>query len=178
MDLSEKWQRAMEETKVLHAYPHLLSAENSTTLPYIFLAASEVNEGDTVVRKGKVVVDRPLILLPKNIPQFSGFELEEGMDTDEDSLRFFFMLRGIQFPSLKYHNEVCTLDVFEGNVQKASDHFQHELDKEEEGQTGLMVGPACCWQFSVLMYVSTLINRSASSDLQRLMDELRRRMGN
>lgn len=175
MDLSEKWQRAVEETQILQAYPHLLAAENSTTLPYVFLAASEINPGDTVVRKGKVVVDRPLILLPKNNPQFSGFELEQEMETDEDHLSFFLMLRGIHFPSLKYHNEICTMDVFEGDVQKASDQFRFDFDKQDDHVTGLMIGPSCCWQFSVLLYVSTLINRSAASDLQRFLHDLRRR---
>lgn len=90
MDLDEKWEKTLEETKVIQFYRHLLSNSEVTTLPYIFLGESLVNPGDTVVRKGKVLVDHPFLVLPENTPQFSGFEFEKNLETSESSLPFFF----------------------------------------------------------------------------------------
>ena len=175
MDLDEKWQRSLEHTKILRFYRPLLSADDATEIAYVFLGASEVNPGDTVMRRGKVVVDRPLIILPRNIPQFLGFELEEELDTDADALRFFFSLRGVHFPSLKYQHEVSSIDLCEGELTRHSDRLEQQLSQQEDITTGLVIGMPSGWQFSLLIYVSFLINRSAPSDFQKFLDELRKR---
>lgn len=176
MDLEEKWQRAVSETEILKFYRLHLSTQTATTLEYIFLGESQINIGDTVVRKGKVVVNHPLIVMPKNMPQFEGFDLEEELETDESSLRFFFMVRGIQFPSLKYNNEISTIEVVEHSIEKTTDSYLNELEKKEDLTTGLIVGPTDTWQLSILIYVTILINRAAPSDLEKFLNDLRRRL--
>ena len=36
MDLEEKWQRVMAETRIVRFYRYQLSSQQSTVLPYIF----------------------------------------------------------------------------------------------------------------------------------------------
>lgn len=174
MELEEKWQRTLEETKIARFYRYPLSNIHATSLPYIFLGASAINVGDTVVRKGKIVVDRPLILLPKNLPQFFGFDLEKDLDVDEDALRLFFLVRGIRFPSLKYQHESATIDVVENYPEHAAKSFKNELESKEDLMTGLIVGNAEFWQLAVLLYVTLVIGRSVPSDMEKFMDDLRR----
>ena len=56
MNIEDLWQKAIHETRVIRPRLKSLSINSATELPYIFLAESLVNRGDTVVRKGKISV--------------------------------------------------------------------------------------------------------------------------
>lgn len=175
MDLDEKWERAVRETKIIKYRLRNLLAFDSTELPYISLAPSAVNIGDTVVRKGRVIVHRPLIILPHGpFAQFEGFDFEE-LNLSGDDVRRFLLMRGISFPTLKYRNETHSLDIFEGELEKAIAYFSEKLEREEDVYSGLIAGPEDTWQFSILIYVAAMAVRSASSDIEQIIEELRRR---
>jgi len=177
-DLDEKWEKAIRETKILRYRLRNLLAFDSTELPYIFLAASAINEGDAVVRKGSVLVHRPLIILPRRtFARFEGFEFEEDFEVSGDDIYRFLLMRGVSFPSLKYKNETYTLDIFEGGLDKAIAYYLDQLDRREDTSSGLIVGPEDVWQFSVLIYVAAMAVRSASSDIEYILEELRRKNG-
>ncbi len=176
MDLEEKWEKAIRETKIVKYRLRNLLAFDSTELDYVTLASSAINLGDTVVRKGKIIVHRPLIILPhSSSAQFEGFDFEEDFSLSGDDIRRFFLMRGISFPTLKYRNEARTLNIFEGDVDKAVGYFSDQLEKKEDIYSGLIVGPEDAWQFSVLVYVAAMAARSASSDIERIIQEFRRR---
>ena len=176
MDLDEKWEKAIRETRIIRYRLRNLLAFDSTELPYIALASSAVNLGDTVVRKGKVIVHRPLIILPQGpFAQFEGFDFEDDFNLTGDDIRRFLLMRGVSFPSLKYRNETHTLDIFEGDVDRAVAYFSEQLERKEDVHSGLITGPEDAWQFSVLIYVAAMAARSASSDVEQIIEELRRR---
>ena len=176
MDFMEKWDKATQETEILRSRLRSLLAFEATELPYVALASSSVNPGDTVVRKGKVVVQRPLLLLPSRfLPQFEGFDFEKDYQVDSDKIRRLLLMRGISFPSLKYCHETHTVDVFEGYLEKAVNYFSREMEKREDVHSGLMLGPEDCWQFSVIIYVATLAVRSLPGDLEKLMDDFNKK---
>lgn len=175
MDLEEKWKKAVSKTEILRGrITHLLTFEQ-TVLPYIFLAESVVNQGDTVVRKGEVVVEKPLLILPENFPQFEGFDFKKEMSITEDSIRTLLLMRGITFPSLKYHNITSSIDIYEGPLSKAIKENNESLQKKEDLTTGLIAGSEDCWQFSVLLYIAALISKSAASDIQKLLDKFKKK---
>lgn len=152
-----------------------LATFDATTVPYIFLAESSVNPGDTVVRKGHVLIERPGIVLPKLSPQFEGFEFETDLHLSDDAIATFLLVRGVQFPSLKYRHQLSSLDLLEESLQTAIERFTQQLTVAEDIKTGLLVGPEDVWQFSVLLLVGALVVRSAEGDLRRLLDEWRKR---
>lgn len=171
MGLEEDWDRAVRETEILKSYLSTLLSFKTTELPYTFLAESKVNIGDTIVRKGKVLAHRPLLILPPNYPQFEGFEFEKDYQVNADTIRSFLLMRGVSFPSLKYSNETCSLEIFEGPLTKAAQHFSLELERKEDVRSGLIVGPEDCWQFSILIYVATLMIKSAPNDIRRILED-------
>lgn len=176
MNLEEKWEKAVRETRIIKYRLRNLLAFDSTELPYIALAPSAINLGDTVVRKGKVIVHRPLIILPHGpFAQFEGFDFEDDFNLSGDDIRRFLLMRGISFPTLKYRNETHTVDIFEGDLEKAISYFSDQLERREDVQSGLITGPEDAWQFSVLIYVAAMAARSASSDIEQIIEELRRR---
>lgn len=177
MDLQELWDAARKKTEILRLRAQELATFDATMIPYIFLGESSVNPGDTVVRKGHVIVERPAIILPNFSPQFEGFSLDEPLHLSDEALATFLLMRGIQFPSLKYHHQISSLDLFEESLQKAIDHFTNQLTMAEDLRTGLVAGPEAAWQFSVLLLVGALVVRSAEGDLRRILEAWRRRQG-
>lgn len=173
MDIQELWENALRHTEIIRSRAQDLATFETTALPYVFLAESGVNVGDTVVRKGQVLVERPSLILPS--PQFEGFAFDTELRLSEDAVLNFLLVRGVKFPSLRYHHELSSLDIREGSLQNAIDHFANQLTQREDIQTGLVVGPEDAWQFSVLILVGSLVIRSAEGDLRRLLDDWRRR---
>jgi len=174
MELEEQWEKAVESTQVLMSRVLYLAPSKMTWIPYIFLAESLVNAGDTVVRRGKVNMHKPAIILPENMPFFEGFEFEEGLKASDEALRTFFMIRGISFPSMRFKNQTSNVDVFEGSLEKAKAHFRDELEKEEDTQTGLVAGHAEGWQFSIMIYAAMLAAKSADSDIRWFEEKFRK----
>ena len=173
MDMEALWGKALKETDFIRARLQSLATFEATPLPYIFLAESGLNAGDTVVRRGQVLIERPALILPS--AQFQGFELEQTLQLSEDALVNFLLLRGVRFPSMRYRHELSSLDVREGSLQRAITHFKDQLARQEDTQTGVVVGPEDIWQFSVLVLVAQLMTRSAEGDVRRLLDDWQRR---
>ncbi len=173
MDIQGHWEKALKGTEIVRPRVQPLQTFEATHLPYIFLAESFVNTGDTVVRKGEIVVEKPAIILPQNLPQFEGFEFEKEFPSQQDFLSTFFLVRGIKFPSLKYNNKTDSLDIREGKMRAAIEHYLHELQKKEDVSTGLLVGPEDCWQFSVLIFICSQILKQSDGDIRKLFDRFR-----
>jgi len=173
MDIEQLWEKAKQKTEVIRGRARALHTFDSTRVPYIFLAESAVNEGHTVIRKGKIFIERPMILLPEDMPQFEGFDFEEDLDIEQGAVQMFFLMRGIRFPSLKYNNTVDKLDLDERSLAKTVDKHKKKLERSENVNTALILGPEDCWQFSVLLYMASLVGRCARNDIMNLMDKFR-----
>ncbi len=170
MDIQESWEKALRSTEVVRPRVQPLATFEATQLPYIFLAESVVNRGDTVVRKGEITVEKPSIILPPYMPQLEGFEFDKHFSGAADYLTTFLLMRGIRFPSMKYENKVNSLDIHEGKLQQAIDRYSRLLQKQENVTTGLVIGPEDCWQFSVLIFVCMQALRSADTDIRKIFE--------
>ncbi|MBF0216653.1 MAG: hypothetical protein HQL30_06645 [Candidatus Omnitrophica bacterium] len=174
MDLEELWEKAKEKTEIVRGRVKGLSTVSMTTVPYIFLAESSIHEGHTVVRKGKIIVEKPMIILPREMPQFEGFDFEEDLGFGQDIIQSFFLMRGIRFPSMKYNNTVYELDVEDLTLAKCSKKHRGRLEKEENISTALVLGPEECWQFSLLLYMASLVGRCVRNDILNLLNRMHR----
>ncbi len=175
MNIQEGWERALRRTEIVRPRVKPLHTLEATRIPYIFLAESSVNAGDTVVRKGEVLVEKPSLILPYNLPLFEGFEFEEGMQVNPDMLMNFLLVRGITFPSLKYNNKTDSLDVYEGKLSAAISHHVSLLQKAEDVHTGLMAGTEDTWQFAVLIFIGGQVAKQVEGDLKSLFEDYKRR---
>lgn len=175
MDINESWQQALKETTIVRSRIASLQTFSDTKVPYIFLSPSDINIGDTVVRRGEIDVQKPSLILPPNLPQLEGFDFEKEQGESDHSVLNFLLIRGISLPSLKYNHKTYSLDVFEGELSKAKEFFANQLERQEDVSTGLLMGRDETWQFSVLIFICLQIARNTQVDIQRLMDDLRRR---
>ena len=175
MNPYESWSLALKNTEIIRPRVQALLTFSDTPLPYILLSESTINTGDTVVRAGEVMVQRPSLILPPHIPQFLGFEFEKIAEGGEESFLNFLLVRGIQMPSLTYSNHTVSLNIFEAKLSQAIQHYRSQLQQAENVHTGLVAAPEDCWQFSLLIYVCSQIVRNSPMDIQRLLDEYRKK---
>ena len=175
MDIYEAWTRALKSTEIIRPRLQPLMTFRETAVPYIFLSESSINLGDTVVRRGEVVVEKPALILPPNIPQFNGFDLEEKLGKDKEGIIDFLLVRGLTIPSMHYNNKTYMIDVFEGSLNKAVSHYKDLLQRQENVQAGLVTGPEDCWQFSVIIYICAQIIKNANTDIHKLIEEYKRK---
>ena len=173
MDIEKAWEHALRKTEIIRSRVRPLLATEATRVPYILLSESTINDGDTVVRKGEVIVEKPALIIPPNNPQFNGFEFGEDQSVDQNSLVNFLLVRGVSIPSLKYDNKTSFLDVYEGKLSKAIKDHKDDLLKAENVSTGLLACPEDVWQFSLLIFICSQIARNADMDIKRLIDEYR-----
>jgi len=175
MDFHSAWEKALRETNIVRSRVIGLQTFSETQVPYILLSPSTINQGDTVVRTGEVLVHRPSLILPPNIPQLEGFNFEGEDSFKEDSMVNFLMVRGVSLPSMKYDNKIFSLNVFEGKIEDAVGVYGNQLQREENTSTGLIAGPDQVWQLSLLIFVCSQIAKNSSQDIRRLLDEYHQR---
>ena len=173
MDIYEHWTKALKRTEIIRPRVQSLLSNSDTPVPYIMLSSSSVNVGDTVVRKGEVVAQKPALFLPPASPQIEGFEFGMEGSFQQEAFVNFLLVRGITLPSMKYNNTTNSLEVFEGDLPKAVSHFGNFLQRQENVTTGLIVGPEEGWQFSVLVYVCSQVVRNAEADIRNLLKEFK-----
>ena len=125
MDIQKAWEEALRNTEIIRSRVKALLTFTDTKVPYIFLSESNVNLGDTVVRKGEILVEKPSLILPPNIPQFLGFDFEKEADFNREAVINFLLVRGVTLPSLKYNNRTYSLDIHEGKLQDAIGHYSN-----------------------------------------------------
>ena len=178
MDIEEFWEKALRNTEIIRSRVQALMTSADTHVPYILLSESSLNQGDTVVRKGEVFVEKPSLILPPNNPQFQGFEFDGTEVLNKNSMINFLLVRGVTIPSLKYDNKTSSLDIYEGSLSRAIKHYQELLLQQENVSTGLMVGPEDCWQFSLIIFICSQIARNAQQDIQKLLQEYHKRNKN
>lgn len=175
MDLQGLWAKALKNTEIVRPRVQPLSSTADTPLPYLFLAPSEVNSGDTLVRHGEVVVTKPSLILPQMFAHLEGFDLEKDLQYSPDTVINFLLVRGVRLPNLKLMHSTAKIDVFEGRLEKARSVYAERLARSEDTVTTLLAGAPDAWQFSVLIFIALQAGRSADRDIRAILDDWKRR---
>lgn len=164
-DFDQVFQRATDETELLRTRKNDLYTFGATRLPYIFLAHSAINEGDTIVRRGEIQTEKPAIVFGGDQQsRFEGFE-EEG----HEELKLLFM-RAFRMPNLNVHNQDMHLEVVSKELEALGDKFMHELDRENDSRTAVIRGPEDLWGISLLIYAGEMTRRSAPGNMKDIME--------
>eukprot|EP00898_Chlorokybus_atmophyticus_P004936 jgi/Chlat1/5443/Chrsp36S05414 len=149
--LEDSIARSFLETKIHRQRKASLLETTETKLPYILLSESEVCKGDTVVRQGVVVVQKPVLLLLDGSHRHADFE---GFESESQYNSMFALARAVSFPAGKYRNIDVSLDVHELPVEDTLENLWKKLEREGDSQTGLLTGPPEHWPMCVLAYVA------------------------
>lgn len=172
IDINKKWEEALKNTKIIRSRYKRLETFKKTIVPYVLLSNSLVNKNSTVVRKGKVEISPALIHLPYGEFELRGFNFKETTNYTEETIKSFLIVRGVHLPSLKYNNTQMKLEVINKTLDEAINHYKKIFQKIEDIETGLIVGIPDIWQFSLLIYIASLVLRSAENDIKNYIDFL------
>lgn len=170
MNIEEVWQKALDNTEITRPRVRPLSSSENTEIDYIFLARCQAEAGHTLVKTGKVLVERPSIVLAHNLPQFYGFDFDKDLSLSQDSVINFFLVRGVKFPTLKYNNQTQKQKLLSDDIDKVKAKFSNKLQRSEDVHTGLITGLQDTWQFSVLIFVCCMIAKSLDSDIRKTFE--------
>ncbi len=172
IDLTKKWNEALKKTKIIRLRYTKLNTFNKTFLPYVLISKSSINNNTTVIREGKVEVAPAMVHLPEGFPMFDGFNFYDTTQYHDETIKTFLLVRGVKLPSLKYSNDEIKLDLSEKTVDEVIKEYQEKLSRKEDLDTGIILGIPEVWQFSLLIYIGTIIAKSFDSDIRNIFNEL------
>lgn len=168
---NEIFKAALETTEIVKRRQYSLFTFGSTKLPYYFISASEIDPYDTVIREGRVKVEKPYIYIPGNNPQFEGFEFDDEIPIEEDDIQYILMSRRIMLPSLHYVNSEKNLSVENIGVDEKISSICNMLDRKSDTVTAVIRGRDKFFPFPLLIYVGEMILRSTNSNVIDLMEK-------
>ena len=171
MNPNEMFKAALETTDVVKRRQYSLFTFGTTKLPYYFIAQSEIDPHDTVVREGKVNVEKPQIYIPGYNPQFEGFEFDEDIPMDEEDIKYVFLSRRIVLPSLHYIHSEKSLKVESVSVEEKINNVCNLLSRKSDTITGVIRGKDKFFPFPLLIYVGEMIMRSTGSNIMDLFEK-------
>ena len=170
MNPDEMLKASLETTAIIKRRRTSLYTFGVTRLPYIFVAKSEIDPHDTVVREGRVMVEKPHILIPGYHPLFEGFDLEGETPLSGEDIKYILMARRIVMPSLRYINTAGGLAVDQVSLDVKVSDVCNRLEGRNDTQTGVIRGEDRFFPFPLLIYVSEMIQRSAGDNLSEYLE--------
>lgn len=168
MNFIEKFDEALKSTKILRMRLKALEQKKNTICPYTIVMPSRFDAKDALIKKGNIIVEKPVIILPENLAEFIGFELEE-FGIRNDMLNSALLLRGIRLPSLRYKNLQYKIDVVNKNYKEHAEDIAETLKLKEDVEEGVVItkNPEL-WQLSLLIYTAGLFIKNIPNDLKNL----------
>eukprot|EP00871_Galdieria_phlegrea_P004422 jgi/Galph1/4981/GphlegSOOS_G3654.1 len=171
MGIAEDFADAWFKTHIHRRRKEQLLITEATELPYIILSPAEMNKNETAVRKGKVTVEQPQIILPgqsRRIADFSKLEEEKFRDIKNSLI----LGRLIKFPAGRYRHLSYALDINPVSVKVLTEEWFTRLEQENDGVTGLVSTCAQNWQLALLVYIAQTVGRSMYSDIDAVLQKL------
>ncbi len=169
IDLEKKWEEALKKTKIVRSRIVKLETFKKTVVPYVLLSNSLVNKGCTVIREGKVEVSPPIIQLPYSGYQLLNFNFKDTTDYSDEIIQSFLLIRGVKLPPMKYSNTEVELKVVEKTIDDVVKEYKDILERKEDIETGLVISIPDIWQFSLIIYLATLVVKSADNDIKNIL---------
>lgn len=170
-----KFNKYWRNTKIIREYQPSLFTFGSMDLPYI-LACEHSRKDRTIVIRGVVVTEKPIIKLPAYMyedgPHFANGFKDMIRGEVSSFLRFF------RIPYCHIHNRVFQDQKIEyGNLNSVLDRYNTELENARDTETGLIKGSIEGAEISLGRYLFQLTAKSRPENVREFMEHIRRRRG-
>lgn len=166
----EKFRKFWEQTKLVRTYKPRLSSYLDIDLPYIFLSQHPELER-VFVKKGKVYVKKPAIIIPGVTAEFEGFEYG-----DEIKRQVAILTRMIRLPYYKYSHKPIAEEILDyGYLEEIIERYDKEMEKENDEKTGLIIGNIKGWSISLARYSFEVATKSAPENIKELLERVKRK---
>lgn len=163
------WMRAIEQTFVVRSPKQHLATFGITNISYyvvtepIFTAFdSEKANLEGVVRKGRVIAQRPSLITPTYAMNLKGFSSEAYEYLGRMSARYGPNSPGILY---QYRNEAENLDIVSGVPSEIAHRISDDLEEKKENMSVVMVGIDEFWDVALLKFIYEFTSLSASQNI-------------
>lgn len=165
------WMKALEQTYVVR-YPKQSLATFGTTRINYYVVTSPVyadsvpGDREGVVRKGRVIAERPAIVTPYYALNVKGFS-----DDAYDYLQFLADRLGANSPGIlyQYRNESDNLEIIGGEPAEIAHRISDDLDGRSENLAVVMVGVDELWDVALLKFMYEFTASSATLNVDEMM---------
>ncbi len=165
----EKVEYALSHTQLVRPPEQRLSTFGSTNIHYYLLTEPLDSVGETRIREGKVIAERPRIVTPGYfLNTFEGF----GEHAKEQAMailnRYGYEPDILEY---RYKNRVDDTWVISEHISQVISKISEKIDNEKDTLAAILKGPDDAWQISLMKFVLDLTRAS----LPRNIFELDRR---
>ena len=167
---NDRIEYAVRHTEILRHPRQHLSTFGITNVYYYLVTeptykelVSDVNE--TVIREGRVIVNKPKIVTPYYLSRLEGFSY--------DARRYLEMLirmHGADAPGLfyTYKNEPKELNIVSDSWPAVVDKLNDEIDKKGDPLASIIKGQDDLWDVSLLKFIYEITSRSLPNNISQL----------
>lgn len=171
MDIDyEKIRQAVKHTQILRVPKQKLSTFGTTNIYYYLITEpvySELAGGarETVIREGKVIVERPRIVTPYYLSRLEGFSLEARRYFD-DLIKAY----GANAPGLfyTYRNESKGLTIVSSDLLSVAAKLNADIDRRGDPLSAIIRGEDELWDVSLLKFIVEITRESLSENLLQM----------
>jgi hypothetical protein len=167
---SERVEEAARRTEVLRHPRQHLDTFGITNIYYYLVTEPTYAElagptGETVIREGRVIAERPKIVTPYYLANLEGFSA--------DARRYFetlLRLTGADAPGLfyAYKNEPKGLNIVSDAWPAVVDRLNAEIDKKGDPLASIIRGQDDLWDVSLLKFIYEITSRSVPGHVAQL----------
>ena len=168
MNDEEKLGRALSLTQVLRPPKQALATFGVTSIEYYLLTRPSYVDNmteETVVRRGRVIANRPHIVTPYYLSRVEGFSA--------DAQRYLSQLmaeHGLHAPGIyyTYRNEPGGLDIMSDSLPMVLEKINKEIDKKNDPLAVVIQGADEMWDISLMKFIFEMTRNSFGENVREL----------
>ncbi|MCJ7769927.1 MAG: hypothetical protein MUO92_05620 [Dehalococcoidales bacterium] len=166
----DRIEDAVKHTEILRLPKQTLATFGNTNIAYYMVTEpvySDMESGvtETVVRKGRVIAQRPRIVTPYYLSQVEGFS--------PDAKRYFRMLSREQGPDTpgiiySYQNKPEGLTIIVDNLDSVVEKINADIDESGDPLVTIIKGRDELWDVSLMKFIFEITKSSFQNNLIQL----------
>ncbi len=166
----EKIKYAVRRTEILRAPKQSLHSFGTTNI-YYYLVTEPVyselvkNMGETVIREGRVIAERPRIVTPYYLSRLEGFSLEARRYFEALMREYGSNIQGLFYT---YKNEPKELTIVSDNLLSVVDKLNTEIDKRGDRLAAIIKGEDELWDVSILKFIYEITRSSVRDNISQM----------
>jgi hypothetical protein len=162
MEMDEKIEYAVKHTEILRPPKQTLATFGATNIGYYMV--TELLERASVVREGRVIVERPRIVTPTYLVGLEGFS--------EQARRFidFMAQKNPHEPGLfyRYKNEPKDFNIVSNPLEEVIQRLNQEIDRKGDPLSAIIKGVEELWDVSLLKFTYEITRGSLRSNITEM----------
>ncbi len=166
MDHDAEIEYAVRHTELVRSPEQRLNTFGVTNVHYYLLAEPMDSVGETRIREGRVIAERPRIVTPHYfINVFEGFGDHSRKQAEALLSRYGFDPNILEY---KYRNEMGDTWILSENISHVILKISGKIDDERDALAAILKCPDDAWQISLMMFIMSMTRSSASKNIAEL----------